>query len=84
MLKKVLLVSALMISPALAQQADPAFMQRAIAALQAQRNQALDAAAVSDAKVAGLTEDLTKANSKIKELEDKLKPAETPKVEDKK
>jgi hypothetical protein len=57
------------------QQADPAFMQRAITSLQTQRNNAFDAAAVAEAKAAGLTEDLAKANAKIKELEDaKSKP----------
>lgn len=51
--------------------ADIGFLQRAVTALQTQRNQAYDQAAASDAKAAGLTEDLTKANAKIKELEDK-------------
>jgi hypothetical protein len=82
MLKKVLLVSALIITPAVAQQPDPAFMQRAIVALQTQRNAALDTAVVSEAKVNGLLDDLSKANAKIKELEDKLKPVDKP--EDKK
>lgn len=50
--------------PALAQQQppDPAFMQRALGALQAQRNQA---------KAAGLADDLAKAQARIKELEGK-------------
>lgn len=61
-------------SSALAQQGDPAFLQRAVQALQAQRNVALDAQAVAEAKVAGLTEDLNKANLRIKGFEDK--PAE--------
>jgi TolA-binding protein len=64
---------------ALAQQADPVFMQRAISALQTQRNSALDAQVVAEAKVTGLTEDLNKANAKIKELEEQLKPKDTPK-----
>lgn len=57
--------------PALAQQADPAFLQRAITAIQAQRNLALDAQAVAEARVAMQTEELTKAQARIKELEDK-------------
>lgn len=86
-MKKILLTSAfvLMTSSAFAQQppqADTAFMQRAISALQAQRNAALDTQAASEAKLAGLTEDLAKANLKIKGLEDKLNPPE--KAEDKK
>ncbi|MEI5710467.1 hypothetical protein WB401_46285, partial [Streptomyces brasiliscabiei] len=54
-----------------AEQPDPAFMQRAIAALQNQRNQALDAAAAAAAKAEGLSEDLVKAQARIKELEEK-------------
>ena len=53
---------------------DAAFMQRAITSLQAQRNTALDNQAVAEAKATGLAEDLTKANTKIKELEDKINP----------
>jgi TolA-binding protein len=64
-------------TPALAQGApDPAFMQRAIAALQNQRNAALDAQTVAEAKLQGLTEDLNKANARIKELEDAKKAPE--------
>lgn len=57
--------------PANAQQPDPVFLQRAIAAVQAQRNVAMDAAAVAEAKVAALTDDLAKAKARIKELEPK-------------
>ncbi len=70
-----LLISAILLVltiPALAQQPlDPAFLQRALGALQAQRNQAMDAAAVSEAKAAGLADDLAKAQARIKELETK-------------
>jgi hypothetical protein len=59
-----------------AQQPDPEFLKRAIAAVQAQRNVALDTAAVAEAKVNSLTDDLAKANARLKELEPK--PAETP------
>lgn len=58
-----------------AQQApDPVFLQHAITAVQTQRNLAMDAQAVSDAKLAALTEELTKAKARIKELE--FKPVE--------
>jgi hypothetical protein len=79
-MNKFLIVSAIVLfsSVANAQQAitppDAAFMQRAITSLQAQRNNALDNQAVAEAKATGLAEDLTKANSKIKELEDKITP----------
>ena len=60
-------------APAFAQQQpDPAFLQRALGSMQAQRNQAMDALAVSEAKSAGLADDLAKAQARIKELE---KPA---------
>jgi hypothetical protein len=68
---KFVILFALFTLPAYAQQqTDPAFMQRAITSLQLQRNAALDQVVVSDAKVAGLTEDLTKAQARIKELEE--------------
>lgn len=67
-----IVVAALAISSAsYAEQADPAFLQRAVQALQAQRNAALDAQAVAEAKVAGLTEDLNTAKLRIKGFEDK-------------
>jgi hypothetical protein len=58
---------------ALAQQqlTDPAFLQRALTAMQVQRNQAMDAAAGQQARADGLQEDLNKARAKIKELEPK-------------
>lgn len=69
-LRSLLLLLALGTS-ALAQQPDPIFLQKAIAAVQTQRNLAMDTAAVAEAKVAQLTEELTKAQARIKELEDK-------------
>lgn len=59
-------------APAAAQQPDPMFLQRAIAAVQTQRNVAMDAAAVAEAKVAALTEELDKAKVRVKELEAKI------------
>ncbi len=72
----------LIVVPAHAQQADPgagkvavdpAFLQRAVTALQTQRNLALDAQVVSDARAAGLADELAKAQARIKELEPKPK-----------
>lgn len=56
------------------QQPDPAFLQRALAAMQAQRNQAQDSAAVAEARAAGLSDDLAKAQARIKEIESKSAP----------
>jgi hypothetical protein len=61
-------------SGAVAQQADPQFLQRAVPVLQAQRNQALDAAAAQQARADGLADDLAKAQARIKELEQKQEP----------
>ena len=82
MKRSVLIVLSLLAStPVWAQQANvtqeqannPAFLQRVIGSMQGQRNVSNDAVAVLEAKVAGLTDDLNKANAKIKELEDKSK-----------
>lgn len=58
-----LLGSLLLASAAAAQQqpADPAFLQRALVALQAQRNQAMDSSAAQQARADGLAEELAKA-----------------------
>ena len=54
MMKKLLIVSTLFIpAVAYAQQPDATFLQPAVTALQSQRNAALDAQAVAEAKVAG-------------------------------
>jgi hypothetical protein len=72
-MKRLLFVlSLLLISPAIAQQSpDPAFLQAAVTALQAQRNAANDNAAALEAKLNIATADLAKANARIKELEPK-------------
>lgn len=76
MFKKIVLISFILAAtPAFAQQPDAAFLQRAIGTLQTQRNAALDAQAIAEARSAGLADDLNKANAKIKELEDKLNPS---------
>ena len=87
MLKKLLIVSTLFIpavayaqQPVVAQQPEETFLQHAVTALQSQRNAALDAQAVAEAKVAGLMDELAKANKQVKELNDKLNP---PKPDDK-
>ena len=53
-----------------AQQAvpDPAFMQKAIAAVQAQRNNALDVAAAAEARATQLAEENTKLKAQIEQL----------------
>ncbi len=64
----------LLMTVANAQQAlDTAALQRAIAALQAQRNQAMDVAVTLEMKAASLAADLAKAQAKVKELEEKEK-----------
>lgn len=80
MKKLVLLLSITISTPVFAQQPPlppaPTFLERAIASVQTQRNVALDAQAVAEAKLAILTEELAKANAKIKELEPKPKEEE--------
>lgn len=62
----------LLATPAFAQQqADPAMLQRALSAIQIQRNQAFDLAASWEARANGLAEELAKAQARIKELESK-------------
>ena len=63
-----LLVALAFASPAIAQQPDPAFLQRALIALQAQRNAAMDQSASETARANGLADDLAKAQARIKEL----------------
>jgi len=55
------------------------FLSKAIVALQAQRNNAMDAQASSDAKLSQALDQLKSANDKIKELEDKIKEMEAQK-----
>jgi hypothetical protein len=64
-------------SIAIAQQTtpDPAIVQRVLETTKAQRNQFLDAFTAAAARVDALSEELTKANAKIKELEDKQNQA---------
>lgn len=58
---------------------DPAFLQRVIVALEQQRTQALTAQAIAEARVGLLSDELIKANARIKELEPK---PDTPAIPD--
>ena len=62
--------------PALAQQPapDPAFLQNALTALQAQRNGAFDQEAVCEANGKKIADALKTAQDRVKELEDKYEP----------
>lgn len=71
---------AMMISgTALAQQSDPATLQRLLSAVENQRNQALTQHAMAEARAVGLADDLAKANARIKELETNAAPKQEPK-----
>ena len=76
-MKRLLILACLFAAPApaLAQpQPDPAALQRALAAVQSQRNQAMDIAAGQQARADGLADELAKVQTKLKELEPKSKP----------
>lgn len=65
-------------TPALAQQqapSDPAYLQQAILALQAQRNEAMDRSAAIAANVQMLAAENEKLKARVKELEAKTAPA---------
>ena len=76
-MKRLVLTSALLLgtAPAIAQQQtpDPAFLQKALSAMQSQRNQAADAQAVLEARLSMANDELAKAQAKIKELKAKPK-----------
>ena len=76
---KYLLPLCLLATPALAQQQrpmTPAEMQGAVNAAIAQGNIARSMHIEAEAKLAGVTDELAKAQAKIKELEAKDKPAD--------
>ena len=69
-MRGIFIALALISTPALAeQQPDPAVLQRAIAVLQRQRNQAQDVAASAEIKALTLADELAKAQAKIKRVE---------------
>lgn len=87
-MKRYLLAAVLMLSalPVAAQQppvaADTAFMQKAIGALQAQRNEALDRLTGAEARLAIVADDLAKANAEVARLKSKYEqPPAEPKKE---
>jgi hypothetical protein len=58
---------------------DPGFMQKAINALQQQRNDALDRQAGSEAKASQLAEENAKLKAEMEELRKKIPPVEVEK-----
>jgi uncharacterized protein (DUF342 family) len=73
-MKKLILAIVVFASPALAQQpqSDPASLQYLIASLQKQRNMSMDAAALADARLSQLMDELQKVNAQVKQLSDEL------------
>ena len=69
-------VALLLAIPALAQQPppDPAFMQKAIVALQVQRNAALDAQVVAEARAAQLSDEVAALKKQIEDAKPKAEP----------
>jgi hypothetical protein len=82
-MKTIVIALLLLAVPAHAQQPqlppDPAFMQKAITALQQQRNDALDRQAGSEAKAAQLAEENAKLKAENEELKKKVPPVEVEK-----
>jgi hypothetical protein len=75
-MKRILIAASLaclIAGPALAQQQppDPVMLQHALTAVRAQREQAFDQSANWEATARRLSDDLAKANARIKELEPK-------------
>lgn len=64
-------------------QPDPAFLQKAIVTLQSQRNTALDAQAVSEARASMLNEQLESANKTIEALRKQAADKDKPVADDK-
>lgn len=57
---------------------DPAFMQKAMAALQQQRNEAMDRVAGAEARLAVTAEELQKAQIELRQLKMKYEPSKPP------
>jgi hypothetical protein len=73
MIRLIGMIAAVLVSTAAfaQQQNDPAFLARAISAMQSQRNVALDSAVMERARADGIADELAKAQARIKELEPK-------------
>lgn len=72
-MKRLLILTALLLaSPATAQTPDPAFLQKAVAVLQQQRNAAMDGQAQAQTQAAMLADDVEKLKARVKELEKSL------------
>ena len=74
-MKLIILILCLFSGAALAQpqqQPDPAYLQKVLAAVQFQRNQALDNEAVLRAQLDTVSAELAKAKARIEELEAKV------------
>lgn len=69
---KIILLLLLLSSTASAQQRDAATLDRILAAVESQRNQALTQHALAEARIIELTGDMAKTQARIKELEEKL------------
>ena len=65
----ILLLLALTGSARAQQQPDPAFLQRALVAMQQQRNAAMDAQIVAEAQRAGIAEEIAKLKARIAEMD---------------
>lgn len=81
-MKRILVtVLALAAAPAFAEQqpADPAFLQRALDSVATQRNNALNSAAVQEARASLLEEQVKRLEARIKQFE--ANPANPPKPE---
>lgn len=70
-LRALFLLGSLLTSPAFAEQLDAISLQRVITVVQNQRNIALDSAAAAEVRTMQLSEELAKAQVRIKELEPK-------------
>lgn len=77
MIRAATIILALLITPVLAQQPDPATLQKAVTVIQAQRNQALDAQASAEIRAALLNEEVTKLKARVQELEAQVPKAGT-------
>ena len=75
-MRAILLLAVMVVTPALAQQQpDPAMLQKAIAVLQQQRNEAMDKAAAAEVKASQLADELQKLKA---ETEKAGAPKDTP------